>query len=168
MPLPGLFCKNQFINGSTTSFFHSSSTPHGKQYEPSDFSTRKGSTYEFTTARGKFSLNRFFLLDRLSGATRTKKEPFAGETLILTSCKNYLHKIASCILYHFFFISPSLKFIPEKIPSHKRQATVNFRSRLARRQWSLVPNANVEDPPCQEVNSSGYFGISKKSTKILF
>src|SRR5271154_4444037 len=32
-------------------------------------------------------------------------------------------------------------------------------SGLASRQWSLAPNANSEDPPCQIPDSSSYFGI---------
>src|SRR5579862_2181211 len=32
-------------------------------------------------------------------------------------------------------------------------------SGLAVRQWSLAPNANSEDPPCQNSDSSSYFGI---------
>jgi hypothetical protein len=33
-------------------------------------------------------------------------------------------------------------------------------SRLASRQWSLAPNQNSEEPPCQNSNSSSYFGIT--------
>jgi hypothetical protein len=38
----------------------------------------------------------------------------------------------------------------------------NFRShsRLAYRQWSLAPNKNSEEPPCQNSDSSGCLGIS--------
>src|SRR5690242_11351500 len=40
--------------------------------------------------------------------------------------------------------------LPQNLHSH---------SGLASRQWSLAPNANFEDPPCQIPDSSSYFGI---------
>ena len=40
--------------------------------------------------------------------------------------------------------------LPQNFDSH---------SRLALRQWSLAPNQNSEEPPCQIPDSSGYFGI---------
>ncbi len=32
-------------------------------------------------------------------------------------------------------------------------------SRLASRQWSLLPDQNYEEPPCQNPDSSSSFGI---------
>ncbi|MBU6447204.1 MAG: hypothetical protein KGQ49_07385, partial [Verrucomicrobia bacterium] len=46
-----------------------------------------------------------------------------------------------------FLASSSL---PQNAPPH---------SRLARGQWSLAPETNFEDSPCQIPDSSGCFGI---------
>ncbi len=47
--------------------------------------------------------------------------------------------------------TPAALALPHNFDSH---------SRLASRQWSLAPNQNSEEPPCQILDSSGCFGIS--------
>ncbi len=48
--------------------------------------------------------------------------------------------------------TPAALALPHNFDSH---------SRLASRQWSLAPNQNSEEPPCQIPDSSGCFGMKK-------
>jgi exodeoxyribonuclease V beta subunit len=43
----------------------------------------------------------------------------------------------------------------------------NSHSRLASGQWSLAPNQNSEEPPCQNSDSSDYFGIDEKGSSPI-